>query len=92
MTHEFTLPDVGEGVAEGEVVQWLVAVGDTVTEDQPIVEIETDKATVELESTAAGVIGRIVHGEGDIVPINGVIAVILAPGEAMPDDIPETVA
>ena len=50
MTHDFTLPDVGEGVAEGEVVQWLVSVGDTVTEDQPIVEIETDKALVEIPS------------------------------------------
>jgi pyruvate/2-oxoglutarate dehydrogenase complex dihydrolipoamide acyltransferase (E2) component len=77
---------------EGEIVSWLVAEGDTVTEGQPIVEVETDKATVELEATAAGVIAKIVHGEGDIVPINGVIAVILAPGEAMPDEIPETVA
>jgi pyruvate/2-oxoglutarate dehydrogenase complex dihydrolipoamide acyltransferase (E2) component len=56
------------------------------------VEIETDKATVEVEASASGVLAKIVHGAGDIVPINGVIAVILAPGESMPDEIPESIA
>ena len=88
----FPLPTLGMNQEEGEIVSWLVAEGDAVTEGQPIVEIETDKATVEVEATADGVLARIVHGEGDIVPINGVIAVILAPGEAMPDEIPETIA
>lgn len=88
----FPLPKLGMNQEEGEIVSWLVAEGDTVTEGQPIVEVETDKSTVELEATASGVLARIVHGEGDIVPINGVIAVILAPGEAMPDEIPETIA
>jgi pyruvate/2-oxoglutarate dehydrogenase complex dihydrolipoamide acyltransferase (E2) component len=87
----FPLPKLGMNQEEGEIVSWLVAEGDTVAEGQPIVEVETDKATVELESTASGVLARIVYGEGDIVPINGVLAVILAPGEAMPDDIPETI-
>ena len=77
---------------EGEIVSWLVSEGDTVSEGQPIVEVETDKATVELEATAAGVLAKIVHGEGDIVPNNSVIAVILAPGESLPDEIPETIA
>ena len=88
----FPLPKLGMNQEEGEIVSWLVSEGDTVSEGQPIVEIETDKATVEVEATADGVLARIVHGEGDIVPINGVIAVILAPGEAMPDEIPETIA
>ena len=88
----FPLPKLGMNQEEGEIVSWLVSEGDTVAEGQPIVEIETDKATVEVEATAAGVLARIIHGEGDIVPINGVIAVILAPGEAMPDEIPETIA
>ncbi len=87
----FPLPKLGMNQEEGEIVSWLVSEGDTVTEGQPIVEIETDKATVEVEATASGVLARIVHGEGDVVPINGVIAVILAPGEAMPDEIPETI-
>ena len=88
----FPLPKLGMNQEEGEIVSWLVSEGDTVGEGQPIVEIETDKATVEVEATADGVLARIGHGEGDIVPINGVIAVILAPGEAMPDEIPETIA
>ena len=88
----FPLPKLGMNQEEGEIVSWLVAEGDTVAEGQPIVEIETDKASVELEATASGVLAKIVHGEGDIVPINGVIAVILAPGEALPDEIPETIA
>jgi pyruvate/2-oxoglutarate dehydrogenase complex dihydrolipoamide acyltransferase (E2) component len=87
----FPLPKLGMNQEDGEIVSWLVAEGDSVVEGQPIVEVETDKATVELESTASGVLARIVYGEGDIVPINGVLAVILAPGEAMPDEIPETV-
>jgi pyruvate/2-oxoglutarate dehydrogenase complex dihydrolipoamide acyltransferase (E2) component len=86
------LPKLGLNQEDGEIVSWLVAEGDEVSEGQPIVEIETDKATVELEASASGVLARIVHGEGDVVPINGVIAVILAPGEAMPDVIPETIA
>ena len=88
----FPLPKLGMNQEEGEIVSWLVSEGDSVTEGQPIVEIETDKATVELEASASGVLAKIVHGEGDIVPINGVIAVILAPGETMPDEIPETIA
>ncbi|HSM32902.1 MAG TPA: biotin/lipoyl-containing protein [Anaerolineae bacterium] len=85
------LPKLGMNQEEGEIVSWLVSEGDTVAEGQPIVEIETDKATVEVEASASGVLAKIVHGEGDIVPINGVIAVILAPGEAMPDEIPEAI-
>jgi pyruvate dehydrogenase E2 component (dihydrolipoamide acetyltransferase) len=88
----FPLPKLGMNQEEGEVVSWLVNEGDEVKEGQPIVEVETDKATVELEATASGILARIVAAEGDIVPINGVLAVILAPGEAMPDDIPETIA
>ncbi len=88
----FPLPKLGMNQEEGEIVSWLVSEGDSVSKGQPVVEVETDKATVELEATAAGVLAKIVHGEGDIVPNNTVIAVILAPGEAMPDEIPETIA
>jgi pyruvate/2-oxoglutarate dehydrogenase complex dihydrolipoamide acyltransferase (E2) component len=88
----FALPKLGMNQEEGEVVSWLVNEGDEVTEGQPIVEIETDKTTVELEATASGRVARILHRAGDIVPINGVLAVILAPGEALPDEIPDTIA
>ncbi len=56
MALEFKLPDVGEGIAEGEIVQWLVSVGDVVEEHQPIVEVMTDKATVEIPAPQAGTI------------------------------------
>jgi pyruvate/2-oxoglutarate dehydrogenase complex dihydrolipoamide acyltransferase (E2) component len=88
----FALPKLGMNQEEGEVVSWLVNEGDEVTEGQPIVEVETDKTTVELEATASGLVARILHRAGDIVPINGVLAVILAPDEALPDEIPDTIA
>ena len=87
----FALPKLGMNQEEGEIVNWLVEEGDEVTKGQPIVEVETDKTTLELESTASGVVARILHRSGDIVPINSVLAVILAPGEELPDEIPATI-
>jgi pyruvate dehydrogenase E2 component (dihydrolipoamide acetyltransferase) len=75
MSDEFKLPDIGEGLAEGEIVKWLVAVGDTVEEDQPLVEVMTDKATVEIPSPRAGTVVRITAAEGDIVEIGTTILV-----------------
>jgi 2-oxoisovalerate dehydrogenase E2 component (dihydrolipoyl transacylase) len=63
------LPDVGEGIAEAEIVEWHVAVGDTIAEDQVMVEVMTDKATVELPSPVAGVVLAIGGGVGDIIPV-----------------------
>lgn len=83
---EFKLPDIGEGVVEGEIVQWLVEVGDTVEEDAPIVEIMTDKATVSIPTPKAGkVVER--HGNvGDIFPVGGTLVVLETEGgvEAVP--------
>jgi 2-oxoisovalerate dehydrogenase E2 component (dihydrolipoyl transacylase) len=59
---QFTLPDLGEGLVDAEVVRWLVRVGDTVAVDQPVVEVESAKATVELPSPFAGVV-RELHAE-----------------------------
>ncbi|MWV63603.1 2-oxo acid dehydrogenase subunit E2 [Halorubrum sp. JWXQ-INN 858] len=70
---EFTLPDVGEGVAEGELVTWLVAPGDRVTEDQPVAEVETDKALVEVPSRYDGVVEELFVEEGEVVPVGDVI-------------------
>ena len=61
---EFRLPDIGEGVVEGEVVKWHVKPGDPVREDQPMVEVMTDKATVEIPSPKAGVVKEIRAAEG----------------------------
>jgi pyruvate dehydrogenase E2 component (dihydrolipoamide acetyltransferase) len=76
MAFEFHLPDIGEGVVEGEIVSWKVKVGDVVKLDQPIVEIMTDKATVEIPSPRAGRIAAINYGEGQICPVGQVLLVI----------------
>jgi pyruvate dehydrogenase E2 component (dihydrolipoyllysine-residue acetyltransferase) len=76
MAYEFRMPDLGEGVAEGEIVRWLVAPGQEVAEDDLLVEIQTDKATVEVPSPAAGVVSRILVEEGDVVPVGGLLVVI----------------
>src|SRR4051812_32445432 len=73
MPIEFKLPDVGEGIAEGEIVKWLVKVGDVVKEHQAIVEVMTDKATVEVPAPAAGKITAIKAKEGQTVPVGSVI-------------------
>jgi pyruvate dehydrogenase E2 component (dihydrolipoamide acetyltransferase) len=76
MAFEFHLPDIGEGVVEGEIVAWKVKVGDRVKMDQPIVEIMTDKATVEIPSPRAGTIAKINYTDGQICPVGNVLLVI----------------
>ncbi|MFL5927144.1 MAG: dihydrolipoamide acetyltransferase family protein [Gaiellaceae bacterium] len=76
MGYEFKLPDLGEGLTEGEVARWLVSEGDEITEDAPLVEIQTDKTTVEIPSPAAGVVARILVAEGVVVPVGTVLVVI----------------
>ncbi len=70
---EFKLPDIGEGIAEGEIVKWLVSPGTQVEEHQPIVEVMTDKATVEVPAPAAGVLTETLAEEGEVVPVGSVI-------------------
>src|SRR6185436_2973964 len=76
MPFEVKLPDIGEGVAEGEIVRWLVKPGDTVKEDQPLVEVMTDKANVEIPSPRAGTIDALLAEEGQVVPVGTVIVTI----------------
>ena len=78
---EFKLPDIGEGVVEGEIVEWMVAVGDTVKEDDPILSVMTDKATVEIPAPCDGVVASIVGEAGDILPVGGVCIVFDVDGE-----------
>lgn len=87
MAYEFKLPDLGEGLTEGEVARWLVAEGDEVAEDQPLVEIQTDKTTVEIPSPAAGTVTSILVPEGQVVPVGTVLVVI--GGDAAPSDVPQ---
>jgi pyruvate/2-oxoglutarate dehydrogenase complex dihydrolipoamide acyltransferase (E2) component len=73
---EFVLPDVGEGLEEGEIVSWLVAPGDNVSRDQPLVEVQTDKALVELPSPVAGQVVSLSFSAGDIVKVGQVLVVL----------------
>ncbi|MGH3648837.1 MAG: biotin/lipoyl-containing protein, partial [Micromonosporaceae bacterium] len=70
---EFKLPDLGEGLTEGEILSWMVNVGDQVKLNQPIVEVETAKAAVEIPSPYAGVVTQLFHGEGDTVEVGSPI-------------------
>src|SRR6059036_47158 len=76
MAYEFKLPDLGEGLTEGEVARWLVREGQEVAEDDPLVEIQTDKTTVEIPSPAAGTVTQILVEEGTVAPVGTVLVVI----------------
>src|SRR6056297_1727032 len=84
MVREFELPDVGEGVAEGELLRWRVEPGDAVSEDQPVAEVETDKAVVDVPSPVDGVVEELRAAEGEIVPVGDVIIVFRVEGEDEP--------
>jgi pyruvate dehydrogenase E2 component (dihydrolipoamide acetyltransferase) len=86
MAFEFELPDVGEGVAEGELVAWHVAVGDHVDEDEVLAEVETDKAVVDLPSPVAGTVRELHAEEGDVVPVGDVVVTIDVDGETAGED------
>lgn len=84
----FNLPDIGEGIAEAEIVAWHVSVGDMVEEDQQIADMMTDKATVEMESPVAGKIIEIAGEVGDTIAIGSMLVTIEVEGE-IPDDVAE---
>jgi 2-oxoisovalerate dehydrogenase E2 component (dihydrolipoyl transacylase) len=72
----FNLPDIGEGIAEAEIVAWHVKVGDSISEDQPIADMMTDKATVEMESPVSGVVTRVAGEAGDVIAIGSMLVEI----------------
>jgi len=84
--YEFKLPDIGEGIAEAEIVAWHVKVGDAVTEDQQLADMMTDKATVEMESPVAGKVVALAGEVGDQIPIGSVLVVFETEGEARAGD------
>ncbi len=84
MAFEFKLPDIGEGIVEGEIVRWLVKAGEQLEEDQPMVEVMTDKATVEISSPVAGTVSRCFGEAGEVVKVGGVLVIIDTGGEESP--------
>ena len=88
-TYEFKLPDIGEGIAEAEIVAWHVKVGDTVEEDQQLADMMTDKATVEMETPVAGKVIKLAGEVGDLIPIGSVLAVIETDGQVAESAVTE---
>lgn len=84
MLREFKFPDVGEGIAEGEIVRWLVKEGDSVKEDQDLVEVETDKALLTLNSPYTGKVTKLHGKEGEIIKVGNVLTTFDAGGEEPP--------
>src|SRR5919107_3316309 len=80
--YEFRLPDIGEGIAEAEIVAWHVKIGDMVEEDQQLADMMTDKATVEMESPVAGKVLEVAGEVGDQIAIGSVLVVFETEGEA----------
>ena len=72
----FNLPDIGEGIAEAEIVAWHVKVGDRISEDQPLADMMTDKATVEMESPVAGIVTKVAGEAGDVIAIGSMLVEI----------------
>src|SRR5690606_7938518 len=85
--HEFPLPDLGEGLTEGEILRWLVAEGDRVEQNQPIVEVETAKAAVEIPAKWPGTVVKIFHPEGATVEVGAPIVAIDTGGDAGPSGV-----
>src|SRR5213083_2539635 len=84
MAREFKLPDIGEGVQEGEVVKWFVKEGDPIKENDPVVEVMTDKVTVQIPSPVTGKVLRLREKEGEVVKVGATLVVFGEDGEAPP--------
>ena len=86
MATDVIMPALGIAQEKGSLVSWLKAEGEPVTKGEPLMEVETDKATVEVEAPASGVLAHVTAAPGDEVPVGQRIAVILAPGESLPKE------
>lgn len=84
------MPALGMAQETGTLIQWLKSAGDSVTKGEPLMEIETDKATVEIEAPASGVLSSVTAQPGDIIPVGQRIALILAPGESDSTRLPQS--
>src|SRR5580658_7464683 len=87
MAYEFRLPDIGEGVAEGEIVQWFVQEGAHVAEDAPLVSVLTDKANVEIPSPKAGTVVKLHAAVGEKVKVGGLLVTIETSGAPAPGPV-----
>ncbi len=84
MVKEIVMPALGMAQETGTLLQWLKAPGDAVSKGEPLMEVETDKATVEVEAPASGILANVTAQPGDVIPVGQTIAVLLSPGENTP--------
>jgi pyruvate/2-oxoglutarate dehydrogenase complex dihydrolipoamide acyltransferase (E2) component len=92
MATEVIMPALGLAQETGKVLRWLKAEGERVAKGEPLLEVETDKVTVEVEAPAEGILGGLRAGEGDDVPVGQAVAFVLAPGESAPEPATVTAA
>ena len=86
MNTEFILPDIGEGIVECELVEWLVKEGDTIIEDQPIADVMTDKALVQIPAMHSGVIDKLHYKQGDIAKVHAPLFSMIKQGDVTPKE------
>lgn len=87
MSKDFILPDIGEGIVECEIVEWLVAEGDTIKEDQPVVDVMTDKALVQIPAKDDGVVSKLYYEKGDIAKVHEPLFAITGTDDESSDDV-----
>src|SRR6266508_1311978 len=92
MATEVIMPALGLAQETGKVLRWLKAEGESVAKGEPLLEVETDKVTVEVEAPAEGILGGLRAVEGDDVPVGQAVAFVLAPGESAPEPAAVTAA
>src|SRR3984893_13638543 len=92
MTIEITVPSLGESITEATVARWLKQPGEVVERDEPVVELETDKVTLEVPAPAAGRLGEVIAGEGANVPFGAVLGTMAAGAAATAPHPPAAVA
>ncbi len=80
MAYQFKLPDIGEGIAEGEIVKWFVKAGDTINEDDTLLEVQNDKSVEEIPSPITGTVKNVLVPEGTVANVGDVLVEIDAPG------------
>ena len=80
MAYQFKLPDIGEGIAEGEIVKWFVKAGDTINEDDTLLEVQNDKSVEEIPSPVTGTVKNVLVPEGTVANVGDVLVEIDAPG------------
>ena len=91
MAHNIVMPALEMAQETGKIISWIKKEGETITKGEPLLEVETDKAVVEIEATADGILAGIKSHEGDVVPVGVTIAWIVAPGEQPPTETANTV-